>query len=91
MEGSHASMRAIVVASVNRLKVALGQTPGGVEAMDDKALLSEHETLRSAFEAKFKVGGVAAVSTDDASDKGARAAAVEDPLRKARIAATRLK
>jgi signal peptide peptidase SppA len=90
IEGSHASMRAIAVASVNRLKVALGQTPGGAEAMDDAALLAEHDSLRAAFESKFRAGGVAAVAPADTSDKGAKAAA-EDPLRKARIAATRLK
>jgi capsid assembly protease len=90
MKATHASMRAIAVASVERLKVALGQTPGGSEALADEALLAQHDSLRKVFEEKFKAGGVAAVTPADASESQGTVAAV-DPARKARIAATRLK
>lgn len=87
---THASMRAITVASVDRLRVALGQAAGGADAMSDAELLTAHTALRTQFETKFKAGGVAAVSvvaTPDAKgdDKGHSA------QRQARIQAARLK
>lgn len=87
MDGSHAAMRAIAVASVDRLKIALGSAAGGAEALSDEALLAEHASLRAQFESKFKAGGVAAVSSSGSAEKGAEAAA--DPLRLARMKATR--
>lgn len=86
MDGSHAALRAIAVASVDRLKVALGTSAGGAEALSDDTLLAEHATLRAQFESKFKAGGVAAVAPATA-EKGADAAV--DPLRQARMKATR--
>jgi capsid assembly protease len=86
MDGSHAALRAIAVASVDRLKVALGASAGGAETLSDDALLAEHATLRAQFESKFKAGGVAAVAPATA-EKGADAAV--DPLRLARMKATR--
>ena len=86
MDGSHAALRAIAVASVDRLKVALGASAGGADALSDDALLAEHATLRAQFESKFKAGGVAAVAPANA-EKGADAAV--DPLRLARMKATR--
>jgi hypothetical protein len=87
VKGSHASMRAIVVASAARMKVALGQTPGGEDALDDAALLAAHEALVADFQKKFPAGGVAAVVVDDKNK--ASGDAVADATRKARIAATR--
>ncbi len=86
MDGSHAALRAIAVASVDRLKVALCASAGGAETLSDDALLAEHATLRAQFESKFKAGGVAAVAPATA-EKGADAAV--DPLRLARMKATR--
>lgn len=85
VKGSHASMRAVVIASVQRLKVAMGQTGGGEDALDDQALLAAHEALATEFQKKFPAGGVAAVATADTEEKGA----VVDQTRAARIAATR--
>jgi signal peptide peptidase SppA len=85
VKGSHASMRAIVVASAGRMKVALGQTPGGEDALDDAALLAAHEALVTEFQKKFPAGGVAAV----AADKSNKSQDASDPTRAARIAATR--
>ncbi|MBT2326750.1 S49 family peptidase [Variovorax paradoxus] len=87
---SHTAMREITVASVDYLRVALGHPAGGAGAMTDTELLAAHTTLRTQFEGKFKAGGVAAVSAVQPSDKEGSAASV-DPLRAARIAATRHK
>jgi capsid assembly protease len=88
MSGTHAAMRAIAEASVDRLKIALGGSAGAAAAMNDEALLAEHATLRTQFENKFKAGGLAAVSSSAEAEKGAKA--VEDPIRMARIQSTRL-
>lgn len=90
LQTSFAGMRAITVAAVNHLRVALGHSAGGADAMSDTELLAAHSSLREQFEKKFKAGGVAAVSADASSDKEGRGAPV-DPARLARIAATRLK
>jgi hypothetical protein len=87
---SHTAMRAITVASVDRLRVALGHPAGGAESMSDTELLAAHTSLRDQFEKKFKAGGVAAVSVVATSDKGGEGAAV-NAVHQARIAATRLK
>lgn len=84
------AMRAITVASIGRMRIALGHPAGSAESMSDSELLTAHDTLRSQFQEKFKAGGVAAVSVAPASDKGGNGAAV-NPTRMARIAATRLK
>lgn len=86
-QGVHASLRALAEASVDRLKVALGGTAGATAGLTDEALLAEHATLRASFEAKFKAGGVAAVSSSGSSEKSAVA---EDPVRLRRVQATRL-
>lgn len=90
LQTSFTGMRAITVAAVNHLRVALGHSAGGADAMSDTELLAAHSSLREQFEKKFKAGGVAAVSADASSDKEGRGAPV-DPARLARIAATRLK
>lgn len=87
IESSHAAMRSIAVASVDRLKVALGGSAGGADALSDEALLAEHASLRAQFEGKFKAGGVAAVSTAATPDPKSDAV---DPVRAARLASTRL-
>lgn len=81
------SMRPIVRAAVGNLRVALGGTAAGVEAMTDDLLLAEHANLAAQFQAKFKAGGVAAVSSS--ADKESQVVAL-DPLRQARLAATRI-
>lgn len=56
-------LRPIVRAAVGNLRVALGGTAAGVEALADDTLLAEHANLASQFATKFKSGGVAAVSS----------------------------
>lgn len=87
MTASHTALRQIAEASVDRLKVALGGTAGGAQALADESLLAEHASLRAQFESKFKAGGVAAVSSSGSSDKDS---VVDlDPVRQARLASTR--
>ena len=88
LEGQNAALRGILVASVERLKVAMGMPAVGADTANTEALLAEHNTLRAQFESKFKVGGVAAVAPVAAdADKSAQP---EDPLRAARLKATRV-
>ena len=87
MTASHAALRQIAEASVDRLKVALGGASGGASALTDTSLLAEHATLRAQFESKFKAGGVAAVSSSGSSDQESVAAV--DSVRQARLASTR--
>ena len=88
LEGQNAALRGILVASVERLKVAMGMPAVGADSTNTEALLAEHNTLRAQFESKFKVGGVAAVAPVAAdADKSAQP---EDPLRAARLKATRI-
>lgn len=84
--GVMASLRSIVAASVDRLQVALGQTPGAAASLDDSTLLAMHATLRGEFEKKFKAGGVAAVAPAGSSESRAGA---EDPVRRRRMNATK--
>lgn len=88
LEGQNAALRGILVASVERLKVAMGMPAVGADTTNTEALLAEHNTLRAQFESKFKVSGVAAVAPVAAdADKSAQP---EDPLRAARLKATRI-
>lgn len=83
-----AGFKAIAQASVDRMKVALSM-PSGIAASSDEALLAEHADLRSKFEASFKPGGVAAVSSAPVQSNASEAG--HDVARQARIQATRLK
>lgn len=81
-------MRPVAQKSVSNLRVALGQSAAGVDALTDESLLAEHASLSAQFTEKFKVGGVAGVAPADTADKGA---STPEPsaLKKARLAATR--
>ena len=80
-------MRPIARQAVGNLRVALGGVAAGVDALADDALLAEHANLASQFSTKFKVGGVAAISSSAATEKATGDAA--DSVRMARIRATR--
>lgn len=84
-----ATLRGFAEAVGNRIKIGLGGSAGGSETLTASALVAENDALRGTFEAKFKAGGVAAVSSAAFTDneRGAQA----DPVRSARIAATRPK
>lgn len=55
----------LVRASVNRLEVALGSAKTDLANVAGHALLAQHDRLQKSFHEKFKVGGVAAVATED--------------------------
>lgn len=80
-------LRPIARAAVGSLRVAFNGTAAGVEALTDDVLMAEHANLSAQFTAKFPAGGVAAVSSTGSSEKVGE---VTDPVRSARLAATRL-
>jgi signal peptide peptidase SppA len=88
LAGSEASaLIGIVAKSVSTMSVALGGSPIDGTAMKPADLLAEHQRLATAFQEKFKAGGVAAV--DAAAD--AKNIAPFDPLYRAKLAAVRAK
>lgn len=80
-------LRPVARAAVGTLRVALNGSAAGVEALTDDVLMAEHANLSAQFTAKFPAGGVAAVSSTGSSEKVGE---VTDPVRSARLAATRL-
>lgn len=87
-EASAEKLRPAVRAAVGVLRVALGGAAAGVEALTDDNLMAEHANLSVQFNAKFPAGGVAAVSSSAVAGS-ADSDATSDPLRAARLAATR--
>ena len=85
LETQSEKLRPAVRAAVSNLRVAMGGTATGVEALNDDGLMAEHANLSAQFTSKFPAGGVAAVSSTASAEKDV----VEDPLRRARLAATR--
>jgi signal peptide peptidase SppA len=81
-------MLPIVRAAVSNLRVAMGGTAAGVESLNEDGLLAEHANLQAQFVTKFKAGGVAAVSSNAAAEIVSKN--VQDPVRSARLAATRI-
>lgn len=70
---------------VGNLRVALGQSKDGVDALGLDSIVEAHADLSAQFNKKFKAGGVAASSQDVEPKTGATPSA----LKSARIAATR--
>lgn len=87
LEANLAGFRAIAQASDKHIRVALS-LPAVAHATDAE-LLADHAAVKAQFEQKFKVGGVAAVSSSDTSASKEGAGAAVDPLRMARIEATK--
>lgn len=85
LEAQSEKLRPAVRAAVSNLRVAMGGSATGVEALNDEGLMAEHANLSAQFTSKFPAGGVAAVSSTASAEKDV----VEDPLRRARLAATR--
>lgn len=82
------AMRPVVRAAVSTMRVALGGNATGVDALADEQLMAEYANLAPQFSSKFKAGGVAAVSSSAEADNKGQGDVV-DPLRQARLAATR--
>ena len=87
VNGFVAGMRSVVETSTMRLAVALGHSEPDLQGLSNDSLLAQHATFRAEFETKFKVGGVAAVSSSAEAEK---TEAVMDDVRVRRIKATRL-
>lgn len=85
-EAQGEKLRPAVRAAVGNLRIALGGTATGVEALNDDGLMAEHANLSAQFTSKFPAGGVAAVSSTASAEK---AGLGDDPIRKARLSATR--
>ena len=79
-------MEDLVRTSVNRLRVALGETKADLTHLAGDALLAEHGRLSGLFAEKFKAGGVAAVAPVTTAS-----AAVANPVRAAQIRSVKLK
>lgn len=88
VQASIEKMRPVVRQSVANLRVAMGGTAAGVEALNDEALLAEQSSLAEQFQSKFKAGGVAAVPQGEPAEKVGDAQGY-DSARQARIRATR--
>lgn len=87
-EASAEKLRPVARAAVGVLRVALGGAAAGVESLTDDNLLAEHASLSAQFNSKFPAGGVAAVSSSAVAGKSG-SDSEDDPLRAARLAATR--
>lgn len=81
-------MRPIVAGAVSNMRVACGASALAA-GLSDEALLAEHASAAQQFKTKFPVGGVSSTTASDTA-KGGKDVGV-DPLRKARINATRPK
>lgn len=86
LEAQGEKLRPAVRAAVGNLRIALGGSATGVEALNDDGLMAEHANLSAQFASKFPAGGVAAVSSTASAEK---AGLGDDPIRKARLLATR--
>lgn len=86
LEATAEKLRPIVRAAVGNLRVALGGSAAGIESLTDDNLMAEHANLAAQFGKQFPAGGVAAVSSTATAEKSETV----DPIRRARLAATRL-
>jgi hypothetical protein len=86
MEATHTGLLAIARGALSNMRVALGGTAVGVDAMDATAVLAAHATVSVEFQKKFKVGGVASTKAET-TEQGAKAAA---PLHQEFVAAARI-
>ena len=84
LEASLSPMIGIISKSINTMQIALGGSAISHEGASASAVVAEHGRVMEAFTAKFKVGGVAAAS----SDAIAKATTV-DPRHIARVNAAR--
>lgn len=87
-KASAEAMLPVVRAAVGNLRVALGGSAAGVEALPAETLITEHASLAAQFDKKFKAGGVAAVTLPATADT--ETAVTDDPRRRARLDATRI-
>lgn len=87
LEANQAALATIATSSLSHMKVALGHAAVVAGSMTVPALLAEHANTAKTFTDQFKAGGVAATG---ATTTQQTASALNDPLRSARIAASRV-
>lgn len=78
-------LRAIADQGLSYLRVALNLSHGAEASLTDEQLLAEHSRLQTQFDASFKAGGVAAVTTTATAE-----VASENPAHAARMRAARI-
>lgn len=84
-EAARTGLRKIADMAIDHLNIALGRPSGTASTLSDEQAVAEHARLAQDFDANFKAGGVAAVSSRKVEPAQA------DPFKAARIKAARLK
>ncbi len=84
IEAAHTPLLQIAIKSVSNMTTAMNGTSLLSEGMAAVQVLAEHQRVTELFTKKFPIGGVAAVSSDDAQTK-----TQIDPRRQARVNAVR--
>ncbi len=84
IEAAHTPLLQIAIKSVSNMATAMNSTSLLSESMAAVQVLAEHQRVTELFQKKFPIGGVAAVSSDDAQIK-----TQIDPRRQARVNAVR--
>ena len=84
MKASHDPLLAIAVKSVKNMALALNGTSLVAEGSTAAQVLAEHARVSDLFKTKFPIGGVAAVTAEDAPVK-----TQVDPRHNARVNAVR--
>ena len=77
-------LRAIAGASLDHLTIALGGSAGASSGLSDAQIVAQHMAASEKFDANFKAGGIAALSSKKPEPERA------DPMRAARLKAARL-
>lgn len=85
LEASQAPLLSIAIKAINNMQVALGGSASDMSGLTASAVVAEHERLSKDFAAKYKAGGVSAVSAGTDANK----APVVDNLTLARLNAVR--
>jgi capsid assembly protease len=86
LEASLKGLATIAAGSIRTMKVALGQAVVDLSAATPEQIVAEHTAVKGAFEAHFKVGGVAASAAVEAAKDTPK---LTDAQRLARVQATR--
>lgn len=89
LEASLAALAPIAQGSVRTMKVALGQAVGDLAALTPEQVVAEHTSVKAAFEAHFKPGGVAASAAVQATQDAAKPTKHTDEQIRLRAQATR--
>lgn len=85
MSAAHAGLLDIAAKSISNMNVAMNGAMFKADGLQATAVLAEHARVSEQFQSKFKAGGVAAVSSSDASVKQPQAS----PRHLARVNAAR--